>query len=238
MDSARKTSGNETRMLERRVSNNRADLSGDQRMNYFLSWFQTWSELQKSDFVPVLTEKMSDKDLPSTTADMKTMHINGDTEDKKDKPPSLFECQLKLFKDWFSSWSDDQKNYLVMRLQAIDADFFAKFEAHGANASPEKDYFEPGVPAELVRKSSRSVLGPHAATFNAHGSLPDQTQPKSFMSSTNVSSVDSLGNSSNHSTSSTSETEDDVDLIKSKQTAAEIPPAAATAAHNLSTITE
>ena len=33
------------RMLERRVSNNRADLSGDQRMNYFLAWFNQWSEL-------------------------------------------------------------------------------------------------------------------------------------------------------------------------------------------------
>ena len=43
-----------TRMLERRVSNNRADLNSDQQMNYFLGWFQSWSDLQKSDFVPIL----------------------------------------------------------------------------------------------------------------------------------------------------------------------------------------
>ena len=48
-----------TRMLERRVSNNRTDLSGDGQINYFLTWFQTWSELQKSDFVAVLANKMT-----------------------------------------------------------------------------------------------------------------------------------------------------------------------------------
>ena len=34
-------------MLERRVSNQRADLSSDQQMNYLLSWFVNWSDLQK-----------------------------------------------------------------------------------------------------------------------------------------------------------------------------------------------
>ena len=48
----------ETRMLERRVSNNRADLNNDQQMNYFLAWFQSWSDLQKADFIPVLASKI------------------------------------------------------------------------------------------------------------------------------------------------------------------------------------
>ena len=188
MESGRKSSSSsssgETRMLERRVSNNRADLTGDQRMNYFLSWFQSWSELQKTDFVEVLADKMSDPGAPE--ADLNSLSINGD----KKKSPSLFDCQLKLFKDWFSGWSDDQKNYLVMRLQAIDPDFYSKYEAFESKEAPAKDYFEPGVPPELVRKSSKSVLGPLAATFNAHENLPDQ--PKSFMSM----SGDSLGPSS------------------------------------------
>jgi hypothetical protein len=37
-----------TRMLERRVSNNRADLSGDQQMNYFLAWFKVVMGSNKS----------------------------------------------------------------------------------------------------------------------------------------------------------------------------------------------
>ena len=54
-----------------------------------------------------------------------------------------------------------------MRLQAVDGDFYAKYEKYvsdpgGTEKGLEKDYFEPGVPPEMVRKSSRSVLGPHA----------------------------------------------------------------------------
>ena len=52
------TMSGETRMLERRVSNNRADLNNDQQMNYFLSWFTSWSDLQKTDFIPVLASKL------------------------------------------------------------------------------------------------------------------------------------------------------------------------------------
>jgi len=180
-------------MLERRVSNNRADLTGDQRMNYFLSWFQGWSDLQKTDFVAVLAHKMSDRGGSANISDMhmenvNNCNVNTANGDTAKKPPSLYECQIKLFQDWFSSWSDDQKNYLVTRLQAIDADFYEKYAAAEAKAPPVKDYFEPGVPPELVRKSSRSVLGPHAATFNAHQILPAD-QPKSFIhtgSSTNL----------------------------------------------------
>ena len=54
----------ETRMLERRVSNNRADLNNDQQMNYFLAWFQSWSDLQKADFIPVLASKIGKTKTP------------------------------------------------------------------------------------------------------------------------------------------------------------------------------
>jgi len=158
-----------TRMLERRVSNNRADLSGDQRMNYFLAWFNQWSELQKSDFVKVLAEKMTGGSAMingNMSDEFDSLNINGGGDNIK-KPPSLFSCQVKLFREWFSGWSDDQKNYLVTRLQAIDAEFYGKYEKYvsdpeAAAKGSEKDYFEPGVPPEMVRKSSRSVLGPHS----------------------------------------------------------------------------
>ena len=67
----------------------------------------------------------------------------------------VFWFQVKLFHDWFSGWSDDQKNYLVLRLKDIDAGFYSKYEERasdptGAAASKEKDYFEPGIPPELI----------------------------------------------------------------------------------------
>jgi len=144
-----------TRMLERRISNNQNDLSYNQRLNYFLSWFNEWSELQKSDFLTTLLNEMC---IISSYKQRYDYHDN--------RPISIYRCQIKLFREWFSGWSDDQKNYLVMRLQAIDGEFYGKYEKYvsdpEAAKGSEKDYFEPGVPPEMVRKSSRSVLGPHS----------------------------------------------------------------------------
>lgn len=144
----------EPRMLERRVSNNRTDLNNDQQMNYLLAWFQQWSELQKEDFVPILAEKMSSK----------YAHLNGLTEDMKalnnstKRPPSLFDCQIGLFNSWFLSWSDDQKNYLVLRLKDIDSIFLKKYETYleEGQSCPAKDYFDPGIPPELDLSIDRS----------------------------------------------------------------------------------
>jgi hypothetical protein len=145
-------------MLERRVSNNRTDLNNDQQMNYLLAWFQHWSDLQKEDFVPIMAEKMSSKytHLNGLTEDMKAMKCDGPGGNKR--PPSLFDCQMGLFKDWFLSWSDDQKNYLVLRLKDIDPAFFNKYEIYlqQGKASPIKDYFEPGIPPELDLSIDRS----------------------------------------------------------------------------------
>lgn len=151
----------EARMLERRVSNNRGDLSGDGQMNYFLAWFNTWSELQKSDFVPVLAGKMANATnggggggAGGLSTELAGLDL---TAAAPGKPPSLFACQVKLFRDWFAGWSDDQKNYLVMRLKDIDGEFFEKYEnfvADPEKRAKEKDYFDPGVPEELVRHSN------------------------------------------------------------------------------------
>ncbi len=144
----------EARMLERRVSNNRADLNGDQQMNYFLAWFNQWSDLQRKDFVTVLAAKMSKHSELNGGIDSLNLNDNDNTK----KPPSIYECQVKLFRDWFVHWSEDQREYLLLRLKDIDSEFHAKYEAHvSGEDSPEKvkDYFEPGVPAELVRASRK-----------------------------------------------------------------------------------
>ena len=81
----------EPRMLERRISNQRAELNNDQQMNYLLAWFNNWSDLQKEDFVPVLAEKMSSKwaAVNGLTEDMKIMDVSN-----SGRPVSLFQCQV------------------------------------------------------------------------------------------------------------------------------------------------
>ncbi len=157
MSDSGSSSVGEARMLERRVSNNRADLNGDQQMNYFLSWFNTWSSLQRDDFVPILASKMS------ADGGKANLVVNGGLADalasmdftNSGRPPSLFACQVKLFRDWCGGWSDDQKGYLVVRLRDIDADFFATYEAYlqdpESRGRHKKDFFEPGIPSELIR---------------------------------------------------------------------------------------
>jgi len=145
----------ETRMLERRVSNNRADLNCDQQMNYFLAWFNGWSEIQKSDFVSVLAAKVNQagSDHHIIVPEMNGLSVNK-------KPLSLFQCQLKLFKEWVVTWNEDKIEYLLMRLKDLDSTFFTKYQEHLDNLdNPEdqvKDFFEPGVPPELVRASRKT----------------------------------------------------------------------------------
>lgn len=141
----------EPRMLERRVSNQQNQLDNDQQMNYLIAWFNDWSDLQKEDFVPVLAEKMSSK----------WAAVNGLTEEMEKlstRAVSLFQCQINLFKDWVIGWSDDQKNYLILRLKDIDQSFSKKYERYleYGKDSPEKDYFEPGIPPELDLSIDRS----------------------------------------------------------------------------------
>jgi len=145
-DSISSTSS-EPRMLERRISNQRSELSSDQQMNYLLAWFNTWSTLQKDDFIPVLAEKLSSK---WAAANGLGDALNSLTLENN-RPPSLFQCQIKLFTDWVVAWSDDQKNYFILRLKDIDQGFSKKYENYleFGKDSPDKDYFEPGVPPEL-----------------------------------------------------------------------------------------
>jgi hypothetical protein len=146
--------GVEPRMLERRISNQRQELNNDQQMNYLLSWFVNWSDLEKEDFVPVLAEKMSNKwaTVNGICDEFQSIGIEG-------RPVSLFQCQVALFKGWVSAWSDDQKTYLILRLKDIDQAFsrnYEKYLEYGKD-SPERDYFEPGIPPELDLSLDRST---------------------------------------------------------------------------------
>jgi len=152
--------GTEPRMLERRISNQRQELDNDQQMNYLLSWFVGWSDLQKEDFVPVLAEKMSSKwaEVNGLSDDLQSIGMGSSAGGR---PVSLFQCQVHLFKGWVNAWSDDQKTYLILRLKDIDQAFsrnYEKYLEHGKD-SPERDYFEPGIPPELDLSMDRSSTG-------------------------------------------------------------------------------
>lgn len=168
MSDSLSSTSSEPRMLERRVSNQRAELTNDQQMNYLLAWFTKWSDLQKEDFIPVLAEKLSSKwaTVNGVTDSFSSLSMDNN------RPPSLFQCQVKLFTDWVVVWSDDQKNYFIIRLKDIDQGFSKKYEHYleFGKDSPNKDYFEPGVPPELdlsltTTSESREISLPKKISF-------------------------------------------------------------------------
>ena len=72
-------------------SNQRAELTNDQQMNYLLAWFNNWSDLQKEDFIPVLAEKLSSKWAAVNGVSDSLSSLTLDNN----RPPSLFQCQVK-----------------------------------------------------------------------------------------------------------------------------------------------
>ncbi|XP_018579294.1 uncharacterized protein C14orf119 [Anoplophora glabripennis] len=102
-------------------------LSNEAQIRYLVQWFQEWSELQRSDFLPIMAEKYANK-----------AYVNGITNsisnvDCRDKPMSLFECRVKLFKEWFMQWTIEQKESFLTRISEIDASFAEKLNGELEN---------------------------------------------------------------------------------------------------------
>lgn len=110
--------------------------------------------------------------------------MNGLSLQNGQKPLSLFQCQLKLFKEWVHSWNEDKREYLLMRLKDLDANFYSKYEEFLVYGTDEdkrpKDYFEPGIPPELVRASRKSSSTSSSPNVSINGdnydadSIPDE----------------------------------------------------------------
>ena len=45
----------------------------------------------------------------------------------RDRPPNIFECQLRLWTQWFESWSEEERNHFLLVLEEHDPAFVARF---------------------------------------------------------------------------------------------------------------
>lgn len=92
------------------------------QLRYLVQWFEEWSELQRSDFLPILAENYAHK-----------AYVNGIVNsianiNCQDKPMSLFECRVKLFKEWFIQWNIELKDSFLKKLEEIDPGFVEKLK--------------------------------------------------------------------------------------------------------------
>ncbi|KAG5879117.1 hypothetical protein JTB14_031664 [Gonioctena quinquepunctata] len=105
-------------------------LSSEAQIRYLVQWFKEWSEFQRSDFLPIMAEKYVNK-----------AYVNGiinsiSNVDCREKPMSLFECRVKLFKEWFMQWSLEQKESFLTQISEIDSAFAEKLNVEIHNGDP------------------------------------------------------------------------------------------------------
>ncbi|XP_025830278.1 uncharacterized protein C14orf119 [Agrilus planipennis] len=115
------------------------NLNFDSQFRYLIQWFNEWSELQKSDFLPILAEKYSKK-----------IYINGivnsiSAVDCQDKPMSLFQCRVKLFKEWFTQWNPEQQDRFLKKIMEIDETFAEKLKSELENGVIEENHDSENV---------------------------------------------------------------------------------------------
>ncbi|KAJ8973546.1 hypothetical protein NQ317_018391 [Molorchus minor] len=53
---------------------------------------------------------------------------------------SLFECRIKLFKEWFSQWSTEQKENFLSRISELDSAFAEKLNSELQNGVPNGNH--------------------------------------------------------------------------------------------------
>lgn len=104
-------------------STNRYIPSLQSQLQYLVEWFQEFSEMQRNDFLPVLIQRFGHKE-----------YVNGflpemeNENNFNDRPPSLFQCRIKLFLEWTESWGQDEKQQLLNIIKSIDPNFSDKYE--------------------------------------------------------------------------------------------------------------
>ncbi|CAG9766400.1 unnamed protein product [Ceutorhynchus assimilis] len=116
-----------------------SSINSSQQLRYMVQWFSEWSELQRSDFLPILADNYAHR-----------AYVNGivnsiSNMDCRDKPMSLFECRIKLFKEWFTQWNIELKEAFLKKIGEIDEKFVEKLNAEIEEKAETLQNNEDGV---------------------------------------------------------------------------------------------
>ncbi|XP_016365514.1 uncharacterized protein C14orf119 homolog [Sinocyclocheilus rhinocerous] len=91
-----------------------------QEQRCVLSWFLGWNAVQKQRFLEDLISKAVPGKVSSLLDQLNTLQVN-------DRPPNIFECQLRLWTQWFDTWSEEERNAFLNSLEEKDPTFAAYF---------------------------------------------------------------------------------------------------------------
>nr|XP_020819695.1 uncharacterized protein C14orf119 homolog [Phascolarctos cinereus] len=105
-------------------------------MKCVLHWFASWSDPQRERFLHDLVAKAVPGKLQPLLEGLEQLSVSG-----ADRPPRIFDCQLRLWDQWFRSWAEEERNEFVRQLETSEPDFVAKFyQAVAATAA-----FQQGI---------------------------------------------------------------------------------------------
>lgn len=118
----------------------------DAQLRYTVQWFHEWSEMQRGDFLPVLAQKLAPGSyINGLLSGVETLSCN------EGRPPSLFQCRVKLFREWFETWSQAERDQLLGHIKSMDPSFYDKIQE------------------ELQALSGKATNGPTAARAQENG---------------------------------------------------------------------
>ena len=86
------------------------------QMSAVIHWFSNWTYHQRDEFMTNLVHKAVPNKLMTIVDSMSSLDVT-------DCEETMFACQLRLFGQWFSSWTDDQRNSFLEHLSNFDTTF-------------------------------------------------------------------------------------------------------------------
>lgn len=91
-----------------------------QEQRCVLSWFQGWTPTQRERFLQDLLGKAVPGKVCTLLDSLSTLQV-------KDRLPNIFECQLRLWTQWFETWGEEERNHFLHMLEEKDPEFVAHF---------------------------------------------------------------------------------------------------------------
>ncbi|KAM7378848.1 hypothetical protein PAMP_004443 [Pampus punctatissimus] len=91
-----------------------------QEQRCVLSWFQGWTASQRERFLQDLLGKAVPGKVCTLLDSLSTLQV-------KDRLPNIFECQLRLWTQWFETWGEEERNHFLHILEERDPTFVAHF---------------------------------------------------------------------------------------------------------------
>nr|XP_020507846.1 uncharacterized protein C14orf119 homolog [Labrus bergylta] len=91
-----------------------------QEQRCVLYWFKGWTGPQREQFLQDLLGKAVPGKVCTLLDSLSTLQV-------KDRLPNIFECQLRLWTQWFQSWGEEERNHFLHMLEEWDPVFVAHF---------------------------------------------------------------------------------------------------------------